>query len=289
MGLIASQVEVASIAWMRSHGVRILVVLGLALAISRVARMAVRRMQRRLEGVPSATQEITLHRTATITQTLSSALRGIIWVLAVLLMLGELGFDLAPLLAGAGIAGVAIAFGAQSLARDFLSGFFILLENQFGVGHSVEVQAGPRTVSGTVEALTLRITTVRAFDGTLHVIPNGNIEVVGNKSRGWARAIVDVALASDEDVDRARVILDELLGEVRGGPEFVHAFLSEPAVLGVETLADDHVVVRVAVQTRPSKKADVERALRERIKRRLDERGVGLPSAALRRESSPSR
>lgn len=232
------------------------------------------------------TQELTLQRTATLTQTMSGALRAVIWALAALLVLGELGFDLAPLLAGAGIAGVALGFGAQSLARDFLSGFFILLENQFGVGHVIEVHTTGGLVSGKVEMLTLRITSVRDFDGTLHIIPNGNIQVVGNKSRGWARAIVDVFFAYGEDLDRARRVLEDLLDEIREDPEFRDAFLSEPAVLGVETMGDSQVVVRVVVQTRPSKKADVERGLRERIKRRLDEQKVSSPATGLYREAS---
>ena len=108
------------------------------------------------------------------------------------MVLGELNVNLAPLLASAGIAGVALGFGAQSIVRDALSGFFILLENQFGVGTWSRCRRPADPVSGKIEALTLRVTALRAFDGTLHIVPNGNIQVVSNKSRGWARAIVDV-------------------------------------------------------------------------------------------------
>lgn len=259
----------------------------LAIAISKLARTAVRRMERRLEGASSSTQELTLHRTATLTHSLSSAARAIIWGLVALLVLGEVGFNLAPLLAGAGIAGVALGFGAQSLARDFLSGFFILLENQFGVGHVVDVQSTGGMVSGKVETLTLRITSIRAFDGTLHIIPNGNIQVVGNKSRGWARAIVDVTVPPEDDLDGTRRVLEDLLDETRQDPELRDALLSDPAVLGVETMADSQVVLRVVVQTRPSKRAGVERGLRERIKRRLDEQRTS--STGLRSEAGSAR
>jgi small-conductance mechanosensitive channel len=274
--MIANHVPYASLEWARSHGVRIALALLLAVGLSKLADLAARRMRRRLEGAPSVTQEVALQRSATLTQALTSALRIAIWTITALLVLGQLGFELGPLLAGAGIIGVALGFGAQSLARDFLSGFFILLEDQFAVGHVVDVQTAAGLISGTVESLTLRVTAVRAFDGTLHIIPNGNIQWVGNRSRGWARAIVDVRVAVGEDVEAVRRILEDLMVEMADGP-LGKSFLSQPRVLGVETLGRDEVVMRVAVETRPGRRADVERELRERIRRRLDERGIRPP------------
>ncbi|MGH2676416.1 MAG: mechanosensitive ion channel family protein, partial [Actinomycetota bacterium] len=210
MPIFAEHVPLDSREWLLSHGVRIAIILAVSFVVLMLARLALRRMQRRLEGAESATQELALQRAATLTQAVTYLIRVVVWTLTVLLLLGEFDINLGPLIAGAGIVGVALGFGAQSLVRDFLSGFFILLENQFGVGDVIEVVIAGQQVTGKVETISLRTTDVRAFDGTRHTIPNGNILMVGNRSRGWARAIVDVSVAYTEDIDRVRGVLEEL-------------------------------------------------------------------------------
>ncbi len=157
--------------------------------------------------------------------------------------------------------------------KDTLSGFFILLENQFGVGDNVEVQTPSNRVAGRVESLTLRVTSLRAFDGTLHFVPNGNILVASNRSKGWARAIIDVRAAYEEDVEHLRSVLEELFKELEGDRTFSEWIHEAPSVLGVERMGQDALVMRVIADTRPSKVMDVERLLRERISRRLAEQG----------------
>jgi moderate conductance mechanosensitive channel len=279
MPILAFHANTFSKEWLLYHGVRILVVLALAVLVMLAARAAVRRMQRRLEGVESLTQELNLQRAATLTQAVSYVVRVVVWTVAILLILGELGISLGPLIAGAGIVGVALGFGAQSLVRDFLSGFFILLENQFGVGDGVEVMVGSQMIAGKVEALSLRTTELRAFDGTLHIIPNGNVLLVSNKSKGWARAIVDVAVAYDADLDRVESVLRELMEEMKGEERLRQAFHSGPDLLGVERFGDHDVVVRVVAETRPSRRGDIERELRARIRKRFGERGIALPTS----------
>ena len=257
----------------------ILIVLLAAIVLSTIARIAVRRMQRRIEKEGTVSEEQrNLQRAATLTQALSYTVQVTIWTIALLLVLGNVGVNLGPLLAGAGIAGVALGFGAQSVVRDFLSGFFILLENQFGVGDLVEVNAAGGSVTGRVEAVSLRTTSIRAFDGTLNIVPNGNIQLVGNKSRGWARAIIDVGVAYGEDVERVKSILDELFEELREEESLREVFLDGPKVLGVERLGEYDVVLRVVAETAPAARIKLERELRTRIKRRLDERGIESPS-----------
>lgn len=263
--------------WFADHGPPILAILVVAIVVTVIARLVVRRFQRRLEGSPSLTQEINIQRIATLTQALSAASVVLIWVIAFLLVLGQLNVNLAPLLASAGVAGVAIGFGAQSLVRDTLAGFFILLENQYGVGDVMEVQTTAAPALGRVESLTLRITTLRAFDGTLHIVPNGNIQVVSNKSRGWARAIVDVRLAPDEDVSRVRDLLDDLFEDLRTDRQLSDWIREWPTVLGVETVSDYAKILRLTAETRPSKRLDVERLLRERVTARLAESGIRVP------------
>jgi moderate conductance mechanosensitive channel len=259
------------------EGQRIAVIIGVALLITLISRIAIRRFRRRLEGSPSLTQAINLQRGATLTRALGTAVVVVIWAIALLLVLGELQINLAPLLASAGVAGVALGFGAQSLVKDTLSGFFILLENQFGVGDVVEIQTSANPVTGKVEDLTLRVTALRAFDGTLHIVPNGNIQVVSNKSKGWGRAIVDVRLAYDQDVDRVRSLLEELFEEIEREGLLDGWLTQRPSVLGVETLSDYAVVIRLVADTRASKRWDAERRLRERIAARLSREGIRVP------------
>jgi moderate conductance mechanosensitive channel len=263
--------------WFEEWGLEVIVTLGVAILLTVVLQLVVRRFRRRLEGSPSLTQELNLQRIATLTTALSASGLVVIWVVTLLIVLEEVGVPLGALFASAGIAGVALGFGAQSIVRDTLSGFFILLENQFGVADVVEVRTTANPVSGKVESLTLRVTTLRDFDGTLHIIPNGNIQLVSNKSRGWARAIVDVRVAHGEDVDRLRGTLEEVFNDIRQDELLGDWIYEGPSVLGMETLSDYAKVVRVVADTRPSKRWDVERALRERITRRLDAEGFRTP------------
>jgi small-conductance mechanosensitive channel len=263
--------------WFAEPWVRIVIILAAAVLVTLASRVVVIRFRRKLEGIASVTQELNLQRATTLTGALSTALIVVIWALAVLMALGELGQNIAPLLASAGVAGVALGFGAQSLVRDTLSGFFILLENQFGVGDNVEVQTPSNRVVGRVESLTLRVTSLRAFDGTLHFVPNGNILVASNRSKGWARAIVDVRAAYGEDVEHVRLVLEELFTELEGDRTLSEWIHEAPNVLGVERMGQDALVLRVVADTRPSKVMDVERLLRERISRRLLEKGIKVP------------
>ncbi len=263
--------------WFEEWGLAVLATLIVAVLITVLIKVAVARFRRRLEGTPNLTQEMNLQRIATLTGALSATGLAIVWSIAILIALDKVGVPLGPLFASAGIAGIALGFGAQSIVRDTLSGFFILLENQFGVANTVELRTTANPVIGRVEWFTLRATAVRAYDGTLHIVPNGNIVVVSNKSRGWARAIVDTRFAYGQDPEQVRGLLDELLDELRDDPQLKEWAMESPSVLGVETTSDTGVVIRVVADTRPSKKADVERVLRARITQRLAERGIRAP------------
>jgi len=276
-GMLAQANESVEETWFEAWGLSIIVTIGVAIILTIALALLVRRFRRKLEGSPSATQELNLQRIATLTTSLSTTGIAIVWSIAILIVLDELGVPLGPLFASAGIAGIALGFGAQSIVKDTLSGFFILLENQFGVGDTIELHTTAGAVTGKVELLTLRVATLRAFDGTLHVVPNGNIQLVSNKSRGWARAIVDVRLGYGEDIERVRAVLDDLFEEVRADTTLEDWIREGPSLLGVERMGDHGLVVRVVADTRPSKRWDTERALRERIARRLDAEGIRVP------------
>jgi small conductance mechanosensitive channel len=190
-------------------------------------------------------------------------------------VLDTLGINLAPLIAGAGIVGLALGFGAQSLVRDFLSGMFMLMEDQFGVGDVVD--AGVAT--GTVEGVSLRTTRLRDIDGVVWHIPNGTILRVGNKSQQWSRAVVDVPVTLEADAGVATDVIRDVAAGIWHDPDFASVILAEPSVLGVESLAPGRVVIRVVVRTQPQQQWRVERELRRRIKTALDGVGIALPSA----------
>jgi moderate conductance mechanosensitive channel len=198
-------------------------------------------------------------------------------MIAGLMALGTLGINLGPLIAGAGIVGVAVGFGAQNLVRDFLSGIFMLLEDQYGVGDVIDLGAA----SGAVEGVGLRTTRVRDIDGVLWHVPNGEIRRVGNKSQGWSRAVLDVEVAYSNDLATAtRVIKQTADGLWRDDEEFAPLILEEPEVWGVEALSPNGVVVRLVVKTRPLEQWKVERELRARIKAAFEREGVELPVTA---------
>jgi len=192
---------------------------------------------------------------------------------SLLLILGELGVNLAPLIAGAGIVGLALGFGAQSLVRDMISGFFLLMEDQLGVGDIVDLGEAV----GTVEKVTLRTTTVRALSGTLWHVPNGEILRVGNLSQNWSRALVDVDVAYDSDLAEASAVIQAAADALWEDPAFRPFLVEQPEVMGVEHLAADGVTIRLGVKTEPAAQFKVQRTLRARIKAALDEAGIEIP------------
>jgi small-conductance mechanosensitive channel len=253
--------------WLRTSGVRIGVVVVLAVALSRVGSLAVRRLRGRMEGDPAATAELTLQRTTTLVQTVAAAIRAVVWTIAVLLVLGQVGLDIGPLIAGAGVIRVALGFGAQSLVKDFLSGFFILLENQFAVGDQVELSTIGGPVNGRVELMTLRATWIRSREGTIHAVPNGNVTLVANRSRGEGLLDIEVRVPAGQDVEGVTARLQELFQQVAEDPAIGH--LSQaPRIDGIEAVGDD-TLIRITARVRPSRRDEVERELRRRIAQRF--------------------
>jgi small conductance mechanosensitive channel len=215
-------------------------------------------------------------RATTLGSLLKSIVTAVIGVIVVVMALDILGYPVAPLLASAGIAGIALGFGAQNLVKDFLSGIFMLLEDQYGVGDVIDMGEA----SGTVEAVGLRVTRLRAVDGTVWYVRNGEVIRVGNSSHGWARAVLDVRIAYDEDTDRARALLLGVARDLAADPEWSDSVLEEPEVWGVEDLAADSVILRLVVKVEPLQQWKLARELRERIKQTFDAEGMDIPHAA---------
>jgi small-conductance mechanosensitive channel len=197
----------------------------------------------------------------------------VVGTIVVLTVLDELGFALAPLLASAGIAGAAIAFGAQNLVKDFLSGVFMLIEDQFGVGDVINMG----DVVGTVESVSLRVTRVRDGDGVLWHIRNGEVIRIGNKSQGWSALMLDVAVAYDEDVDRVEELLNEASAAMAEEEEWQEKFIEPPASLGIQQVTSSAVTIRLLGKCVANEQFGVERELRQRIKTVFDREGIKVP------------
>lgn len=267
--------------------VTVLGVLLLALVATRVGRRAIRRVVARAKE-PGAGRLLELgadtealraasvrraQRTEALGTLADSAARTVIWSFAILTALGTVGIDLAPLIAGAGIVGVAVGFGAQNLVRDLLAGVSMLLEDQYGVGDVIDV--GEAT--GVVEAVGLRTTRLRDLRGTVWHVPNGVITRVGNLTQEWSRAVIDIGVAYDVDVDRAEELVGGIVARFAAEPEQQDVLLEAPELLGVESLADSSVNLRVLLKTRPGEQWATARRLRRAIKREFDAAGLEIP------------
>jgi len=213
-------------------------------------------------------------RAEAIGSVLRSFVTAVVFTMAALLIFGELGFNLGPLLASAGIVGVALGFGAQSLVKDFLTGMFMLMEDQYGVGDIID--AGE--AKGTVEAVGLRTTRLRDVEGTVWYIPNGQINRVGNKSQEWARALLDVSVSYDTDLRQAEEIIKDVADSMWHDPEWSARLLEEPEIWGVENLGREGIDIRMGIKTRPSEQFKVMRELRTRLKERFDAEGIQTTS-----------
>jgi moderate conductance mechanosensitive channel len=219
-------------------------------------------------------------RRATVIGLIAGTVQIVAWVTVLLVLMSELGVPLGPLFASAGVLGVALGFGAQTVVKDTLAGLFIALEGQFDVGDVLDLQTEGGPVTGTVEGLTLRVTIVRQYDGTLSTVPNGSIQVTSNKTRGWGRAIVDVRVALTEDPERVRTVLDALFAQMAGEEPLKDWLRDPPKVLGVTQLTDTAQVIRAVADTLPNHRLEAERTLRARVTTCITENGIAVPPIA---------
>ena len=227
-------------------------------------------------------------RALTVSNLIVSASRYVIWTMAAIMVLAEVGLDIGPLLAGAGIAGLAIGFGAQTLVKDVISGVFLLFDDIIHVGDLVTFGG----TTGTVEGISLRLIKIRKFDGELVMVPAGDLRTFGNKSVGFARAIVPIGVSYEQDLDEILAVLDEVAQEWAAIPENKEAMLEEkPTIQAVTELGESSVTARIVVQMIPGSQFPAERDMRKMIKQRFDERGIEIPfprrTVYMRQETEP--
>lgn len=250
------------------HVVLILVLAWLAL---RVSRRALARVRMHLQQDLDDSERI--KRLNTLEQVLRYVLAVLIILVAGMLVLSELGISIAPVLAAAGVVGIAVGFGAQSLVKDYFTGLFLLLENQVRQGDVVEVGGK----GGLVEEMTLRYIRLRDYEGSVHYVPNGIIDTVTNRSRGFAFALIDVSVAYREDVDAVCAVMREVAAELRADPELSSKVVEDIEIAGVEQWADSAVVIRCRFKTLPLEQWNVRRAYLQRLKKAFDAADIEIP------------
>jgi len=263
----------ALVRWLMSSGLRIILILVGALVVVRLAVFITRRVEQAFQDNDPSTMNEREKQAATLGKVIRNISRILVWSVAVMMILRELGIDIGPILAGIGIMGLAVGFGAQSLVKDFLAGMFILIENQYNVGDVIEA-AGAK---GQVEKITLRATTLRDLEGNVHIIPNGTIEVVTNRTRQWSRFVLDIGVAYKENVDEVMGVLKEIGDELAADVEFSSMITAPLEVLGVQDFADSAVIIRVMFTTKPVKQWTVGREFRRRVKNTFDAKGIEIP------------
>lgn len=212
-------------------------------------------------------------RTLTMGSLLRSMVTFVVVLVTILTILTTVGINLGPVLATAGVGGVALGFGAQSLVKDFLSGIFMILEDQYGVGDVIDTGEA----IGTVEEVSLRVTRLRDGQGVVWYIRNGEIVRIGNKSQGWSTAMVDIPVAYSENLEKVIPLIRTVVHDLDQSPEWADLLLEEPQVVGVESMTGSVVTIRVIAKTAPEQQYGVSREIRERVKAAFDEHGVKAP------------
>jgi len=249
----------------------VLLILGLAWLALCVSRKAVGRLRKHMEeGVDDPEQ---IKRINTLEQVFRYIVVVIITLVTAMLVLSEVGISIAPILAAAGVLGIAVGFGAQSLVKDYFTGLFLLLENQVRQGDVVEV-AGK---SGLVEEMTLRYIQLRDYEGSVHYVPNGTITSVTNRSRGYAFAVIDVGVAYREDVDEVFALMHKVATELRADPELADKIVEDLEMAGVDQWGDSAVVIRCRFKVMPLEQWGVRRAYLYRLKKAFDAAGIEIP------------
>tara|TARA_B100000809_G_scaffold262601_1_gene313946 strand:- start:14277 stop:15512 length:1236 start_codon:yes stop_codon:yes gene_type:complete len=262
-------------AWLFAQGLRVVLIGLLGYFTVRVAELSINHFEDivRARAGDNADKIELVERVHTISGLVTNAVNIIVLSVASLMMLQELGVNITPLLTGAGIAGLAVGFGAQNLVRDVISGFFFILEDQVHVGDVVEVNG----TSGLVEAVKLRTLVLRDLSGTVHVVPNGEITTLSNKTKEFSYAVLDIGVAYKEDTDHVSAVLHDVGAELKSDSDFNNSILASLEILGVSEFGDSAVVIKIRIKTRPLKQWMIERELRRRIKKAFDAEGIEIP------------
>ncbi len=263
------------VVWLRTSGIRIIVIIIGAYVLLKLFSVLIGRAEKIIvkdRGDFFANLEAQ-KRMRTLSNILNKVAFVTVSVVAIMMVLREIGMDITPLITGAGIIGLAIGFGAQNLVKDVISGFFIIMENQIRVGDVAVVNG----TGGLVEEINLRTIVLRDLEGTVHIFPNGTINTLSNKTRGWSQYVIDVGVAYKENVDEVMRVLKEIGDELFKDEKFRPMILEPLEVLGVDNFGESSVTIKCIIKTQPLKQWDVGRELRRRIKNTFDQKGIEIP------------
>ena len=262
--------------WFLESGILIFIILLLSYIAYQAIKVAVPRLVERsvtVSGKKSRAKEELAKRSQTLSRFLTTALGAVIGIAAVFMVLSEVGIDIAPLIAGAGVAGIAIGFGAQSLIKDYISGLFIILENQYNKGDVAKI-AG---IAGLVEDVNLRRTVLRDLDGIVHSIPNGQITTTSNYTRDWARINLDISVGYSEDLERVMAVINRIGKELAEDKYFGKSIRTAPQALRVNKFGDSGIDIKILGETKPMKQWELTGELRKRLKKAFDEEEIEIP------------
>jgi len=260
--------------WLLEHGIKILIIAVIAWLLNRVlSRIIIRTVRVAVVHDKFTSEDGEKKREDTLIRIFNGALRIIIIVLAVMMILQEAGLKIGPLIAGAGIAGLALGFGGQYLIRDIISGLFIILENQYRIGDIIDIN----DTGGMVEDISLRKTTLRDIDGIVHHIPHGEIKIVSNLSKNFARVNLYMVIYYNADIEHFIRIINQTGKELAEDPAFKDSIISPPQFLRVNDFADSAVVLKILGDTKPLKQWEVTGELRKRLKIAFDREGIEIP------------
>jgi small conductance mechanosensitive channel len=275
MNIDIQNIVQAIIPWAMVHGIKIIAILIGAGIFIRIIKIFIEKAIRKLIKPDQVAKdpEAEKKREDTLIRIFNSTVSVFIWAVAFMMILSEFGINAGPLIAGAGVMGIAIGFGAQYMIRDFLAGLFIMLENQYRVGDVIEI-AG---IGGKVEDITLRKTVLRDIDGAVHHVPNGEIKVASNKAQEFSRVHLKIGVAYKEDIDRVSSVLNQVCKEMAEDEQWKDSITKTPEVLGIDDFAESSVVIKVLGETLPLKQWEVARELRKRIKIAFDKENIEIP------------
>ena len=272
----ANMLSVGFIQKFLDNWIDIAIIIGALVVLVVIVSISRRRLRRFFEKKIPDDKMLMRKRTLTFNSVISNLIIVIAFIAAALIIAEQLGISVTPLLAGAGVAGIVIGFGAQSLIRDLINGVFILLEQWYQVDDVVSVG----DVTGSVERFNLRTTVIRDIEGTVHYIPNGEITVLGNRTHLWSRAVVEVGVHYDEDTSRIVEVLEEIFDEIMVDKKYKKMILERPSILGddgISELGDSAIIFKLICKVKPGEQWNIARQLRKRIKDKFDEVGIEIP------------
>jgi small conductance mechanosensitive channel len=258
--------------WIATTGIQILIIVVLSVIAYWLLLVVSRHLSNRIKNLDDEEGSALDKRTETISRLIRSAGLVIILITALLMILDQLGIAIGPILASVGLLSLAIGLGAQTLVKDIIGGIFIVMEDQYHIDEVIEFDGR----IGTVEDITLRITKLRDFKGYLHIVPNGDIRLVTNRTRGWSRAVLDVGITYETDLDQALKALEEIGQIAKNDPEVGPLLIEEPQVTGVEELEDWQIRLRLIVKTEPNEHWAVQRYLRRLVREQFPEKGLTI-------------